>query len=50
MVLCATPVDLTRIISVNEPVVRVRYEYRDYGEPTLKACVTDRLNRLADST
>lgn len=50
MVLCATPVDLTRIISVNKPVVRVRYEYRDYGEPTLKACVTDRLNRLADST
>jgi len=43
MVLCATPVDLTRIISVNKPVVRVRYEYRDYGDPTLEACVMERL-------
>jgi predicted GTPase len=50
MVLCATPTDLTRIISVNKPVVRVRYEYRDHGEPTLEACVTERLKRLADST
>ena len=49
MVLCATPMDLTRIISVNKPVVRVRYEYRDHGEPTLEACVTKRLKRLADS-
>ncbi len=43
MVLCATPVDLSRIISVNRPVARVRYEYRDHGEPTLEACVMERL-------
>ncbi len=42
-VLCATPVDLARIISVNKPVVRVRYDYRDHGEPTLEACVMSRL-------
>ncbi len=45
MVLCATPIDLTRIISVNKPVVRVRYEYRDHGDPTLEACVMARLDR-----
>ncbi len=50
IVVCATPVDLTRIISVNKPVVTVRYEYRDHGEPTLEACVMERLKRLADST
>jgi len=48
-VLCATPVDLTRVISVNKPVVRVRYEYRDHGDPTLEACVMARLERLIES-
>ncbi len=49
VVLCATPVDLTRIISVNKPVVTVRYAYRDHGEPTLASCVAERLKRAAGS-
>lgn len=35
MVLSATPIDLTRIIKVNKPMQRVRYELQEIGQPTL---------------
>lgn len=35
MVLCATPIDLGRIISCNKPMVRARYELQEIGSPTL---------------
>ena len=35
LVVSATPVDLTRLVSVNKEIMRVRYNYRDHGEPTL---------------
>jgi predicted GTPase len=31
----ATPVDLTKIVTIKKPTVRVRYGYGDAGEPTL---------------
>lgn len=46
LVLFATPIQLTRILSLNKPAVRVRYEYRDHGEPTLAQALTDRLPGL----
>lgn len=36
LVLSATPIDLTRIIKVNKPVLRVRYELQEIGQPTLE--------------
>jgi len=36
MVISATPIDLTRIIKVNKPMQRVRYELQEIGQPTLK--------------
>ncbi|MFC1859822.1 cyclic 2,3-diphosphoglycerate synthase, partial [Thermodesulfobacteriota bacterium] len=36
LVLFATPIHLPRILSINKPTLRVRYEYHDYGEPTLE--------------
>ena len=36
LVLFATPVQLTRILSIKRPAIRVRYQYRDHGTPTLK--------------
>ena len=36
LVLFATPIQLTRIVSINKPAIRVRYEYENYGEPTLE--------------
>jgi predicted GTPase len=35
MVISATPIDLTRIIKVNKPMQRVRYELQEIGKPTL---------------
>jgi len=35
LVISATPIDLTRIINVNKPMQRVRYELQEIGEPTL---------------
>ena len=37
LVISATPIDLTRIIKVNKPMQRVRYELQEIGEPTLES-------------
>jgi predicted GTPase len=36
LVVFATPIHLTRIVSIKKPTLRVRYEYRDHGEPGLE--------------
>jgi predicted GTPase len=36
LVLFATPIQLTRIMSINKPAIRVRYEYQDSDGPTLE--------------
>jgi predicted GTPase len=36
LVVSGTPIDLTRIIKINKPIQRVRYELQEIGEPTLK--------------
>lgn len=35
LVVIATPIDLRRLITINKPSVRVRYELQEIGEPTL---------------
>jgi predicted GTPase len=44
-VLFATPIQLTRILSINKPAIRVRYEYQDYGTPTLEEVLLGELAR-----
>jgi len=36
MVVIGTPIDLTRVIKINKPYQRVRYELQEIGQPTLK--------------
>ncbi|MBP7227844.1 MAG: GTPase [Longilinea sp.] len=36
LVVSATPIDLTRIIKINKPMQRVRYELQEIGQPTLE--------------
>jgi predicted GTPase len=36
LVISATPIDLTRIIKVNKPMQRVRYELQEIGKPDLE--------------
>lgn len=43
LVLFATPIHLTRLLTVRHPTLRVRYAYRDHGEPTLAQVLRRRL-------
>lgn len=36
LVVSATPIDITRVIKVNKPILRVGYELEEIGKPTLK--------------
>ena len=36
MVIVATPIDLRRVLSIDHPAQRVRYELQEVGEPTLE--------------
>jgi predicted GTPase len=36
MVVVGTPIDLTRVIKMNKPHQRVRYELQEIGQPTLR--------------
>jgi predicted GTPase len=45
LVLAATPIDLTKLINIDKPVQRIRYEYRDHGEPTLEAVLMEKLDQ-----
>jgi len=44
LVLFATPIQLTRVLSINKLAVRVRYEYRDHNHPLLEEALLDRLD------
>ncbi len=41
LVLFATPIQLTRILSINKPAIRVRYEYQDHGDSRLEETLLD---------
>ncbi len=44
LVLCATPIDLPRLLQIDKPTLRVRYEYQDSpGGPQLEEALTRRL-------
>jgi predicted GTPase len=45
LVLFATPIHLPRVLSIKKPTLRVRYEYRDFGTPTLEEMLLKRLNK-----
>jgi predicted GTPase len=43
LVLSATPVDLTRLMTIAKPVVHIRYSYQDHDPATLKKALLRRL-------
>jgi len=42
VVISATPINLARVIKVNKPIVRVRYELQEIGKPTLEDVIAER--------
>lgn len=47
VVISATPINLTALIEVNKPVVRVRYEFAEAGTPTLSQYLEEFLATLS---
>jgi predicted GTPase len=45
LVLSATPIDLTRVIKINKPIQRVRYELQEIGQPTLEDVLRKRFSK-----
>jgi len=45
-VLIATPIDLTRIMKIDKPTARVRYELQEIGQPDLRQVLIDFLAKL----
>jgi len=45
LVISGTPIDLTRIIKINKPIQRVRYELQEIGEPTLKSLLAKQFGK-----
>jgi len=43
MVISATPIDLTRLVTIEKPTLRVRYSYRDNSKPILGDLVKEML-------
>lgn len=48
VVLFATPIELGALLSLNKPMVRVRYEYTDHSRPFLEDVLSKRLERITD--
>jgi predicted GTPase len=45
LVLIGTPIDLNRIIKINKPTQRVRYELQEIGQPTLEDLLKARFSK-----
>lgn len=43
LVVFATPVDLNRLMHIEKPTLRVRYEYKDHGTPCLEEVLLKRM-------
>ncbi len=46
LVIIGTPIDLRRVVKLNKPAVRVRYELQEIGKPDLEDVIRDFLERL----
>jgi predicted GTPase len=46
VVVSATPIDLARLLAIEKPIVRARYEFAEAGEPTLGSIVDGFVERL----
>jgi predicted GTPase len=46
VVVAATPIDLAALLRLHKPVVRARYEFAEWGDPTLAGLVERFLERL----
>ena len=50
VVIVGTPIDLSRLVKIDKPVVRARYELQEIGRPDLSDAVTPLLKEIARET
>ncbi|OQX56753.1 GTPase [candidate division KSB1 bacterium 4484_219] len=46
LVILGTPIDLTRVLKINKPSQRVRYELQEIGQPTLKDILSEKIKKI----
>lgn len=46
VVLIATPIDLSRIVKINKPTVKIGYELQEIGRPTLEDVLNDFISKF----
>ncbi len=46
LVIFSTPTDLTCLLNINKPALRIRYEYKDHGQPYLEDILIDKLSTM----
>jgi predicted GTPase len=46
IIVSATPIDLARLVTIDKPIVRARYEYAEVGAPGLSTYVDAFFERL----
>lgn len=47
VVVVATPIDLSRIVTIGQPAVRVRYELQELGTPTVRQVLEEKFGKQA---
>jgi predicted GTPase len=45
LVVIGTPIDMTRVMKINKPSVRVTYKLQEIGSPTLQDVIEKKLGR-----
>jgi len=46
LVLCATPIDLPKLLTINKPIIRTRYEYKDHSSPFIEDVLLECLEKI----
>jgi predicted GTPase len=50
VVIVGTPIDLTRLVKIDKPVVRARYELQEIGRPDLSDALAGLLKEIRRET
>jgi predicted GTPase len=50
IIVSATPINLSRVIKTNKPILRVRYELQEIGKPTLEDVIRDFISKVSPSS
>ena len=45
LVIIGTPIDLTRVLKIDKPFQRVRYELQEIGQPTLESILREKFDK-----